>query len=195
MWVCVISNVDDRDWDKNRTKQDCVPRFFILVAFSYRLTFISSDSDAVPLRSHHTLFSFPVGCNVETCLRASHIWQKFCSLQKRTRESHWFTPWQTAIFHSLPQHRQNTSLMCSYEIKCFHRRLTIQPHSHSFHFIRLVDCLLNGLPLPPGKYSVCISFGQNETWLIYFASAHCVFRHLISLSSVQSSVPQVLRYY
>lgn len=58
--------------------------------------------------------------------------------------------------------------MCSNEIKRFHRRLTIPPLSHSFHFIRLLDCLLNGLPHPPGKCAVCISFGQNETWLIYF---------------------------
>lgn len=91
--------------------------------------------------------------------------------KKRTRESHWFTPRQPVIFHSLPQrslHWQDTSLMCSNEIKRFHRRLTIPPLSHSFHFIRLLDCLLNGLPHPPGKCAVCISFGQNETWLIYF---------------------------
>ncbi len=93
-------------------------------------------------------------------------------LLKRTRESHWFTPWQTAIFHSLPQHSlhwQNSSLMCSYEIKCFHRRLTISPHSHSFHFIRLLDCLLNGLPRPPGKYTACIFLLDKirHCWFIF----------------------------
>lgn len=145
----------------------------------------------------HT-FSFPVGCNVETCLRANHIWQKWCTLLKRTPESHWFTPRQTVIFHSLPQrslHWQNTSLMCSYEIKCFHRRLTIPPHSHSFHFIRLLDCLLNGLPLPLREI-YCMYFLWTKWDVVdLFFLAHCAFRCSISLSSVQSSVHRVLRHY
>lgn len=142
------------------------------------------------------LFSSPVWYNVETCLIENHIWQKSRIPLKRTQESHWFTPRQTVNFHSLPQcnlHWQNTSLMCFYEIKFFHRRLTIPPPSHSFHFIRLCDCLLNGLILSPGKYTICISFDKMRYG--GFFQAHCVFRHCISLSSVQSSALHVLRYY
>lgn len=113
------------------------------------------------------LFSFPVRCNVQTRLRANHIWQKLCILLKRTPESHWFTPQQTVIFHSLPQRSlrwQNTSLMCSYEIKCFPQAIN---HSTPLPFISLhqITWLLAKWTAPPTP--------PREMYCIYFLWTNC----------------------
>lgn len=119
--------------------------------------------------------------------------------KKRTRESHWFTPRQPVIFHSLPQrslHWQDTSLMCSNEIKRFHRRLTIPPLSHSFHFIRLLDCLLNGLPHPPRE--MCCMYFLRTKWDVVdlFSPSRTVFLDIRSSSPQLGQVyPQLFRYY
>lgn len=167
-YECVISNVADIDWDIHRNWDNT------LHCVSYLAHIICWLFSTVP--SCFIFLPYQMQC---WKLRASHIWQKkkWCSLLKRTRESHWFTDWQTVIFHSLPQHSlhwQNTSLMCS-QIKMLPRVINDSTPLPFISLHQITWLLTKWTATPSGKHTVCISFGQNETRLIYLSSRALCF--------------------
>lgn len=129
--------------------------------------------------------------------RKSHLAESMYFAKENTRESHWFTPRQTVIFHKLPQH----SLLTEYLFNVFLRDKMLPQainHSTSLPFISLhqITWLLAKWTASPPREIYCMYFLCTKWDVVdLFFLAHCVFRHSISLSPVQSSVPQVLRCY
>lgn len=190
IWVCAeMSRMETTVWAI--ASSFCTTFFYMLKFWLLRLWLMFLQWVFL----HPLFFAPPVGCDVESSQRANHIWQKLCILLKRTPESHWFTPRQTVIFHSLPQcslHWQNTSLMCSYEIKMLPQAIN---HSTLLPFISLHQItwlLAKWTASPPLREIYCIYFLWTE-WDVFdlFLLTHCDFRHSIGFSSVQSCVPQV----
>lgn len=172
IWVCVISNELDIDWDINRNWENTLHWVFYFVhtiCWMFPFQILTFPLTAVP-----SCFIF-IPRQMRCCnLRASHFWQNLCPLLKSTQKSHWFKDQKDCDFSQPPP------TLTEYLFNVFLDKMLPQAINHStpppFISLQQITRLLSKWTASPS--------GQTETWLIYFSS-HTVFLKIWSASSVR----------